>query len=105
MKEKDTIPAGKPPKLKLGDLIANWAVGRVVSFGLIYRWLGTDDARQTLVDAFDIKFFAVFKAVMLLSTMGAMVLCGVKLVGLWGQIKKWKIVEVEDSPPNPPKQT
>jgi len=99
---KDTHVTPTKQKVALGDMIANWAVGRFVGFYFVYRWLGTDEARVTLVEASNIKYFAVFKAVILLCAMGSAVLCGVKIISIAASLRKTiKIVDIDEDPTKP----
>jgi hypothetical protein len=94
MEEKTNIPK---PKAQFSDLLANWATARFASFYFVYRWLGTEDAKATLVDASNIQYFAILKAVILLCAMASALLCGKKLFDIGKNLKKTiKIVDLDD---------
>lgn len=92
------------PKAQFSDLVANWATARFASFYFVYRWLGTDDAKTTLIDASNVQYFAILKAVILLCAMASALLCGKKLFDIGKRLKKTiKIVDLEEEPPVTPK--
>ena len=100
MKEPNTTPL--KPKTKLADLIANWAVGRFVGFYFVYKWLGNDEAKATIVDASNIQYFAVFKAVILMCAMGCAILAGIKIIEVARRLQQTvRIVDIEDDTGKP----
>lgn len=53
----------------------------------VYYWLGTKDAKTTVVDAFGIEFFAVTRAVILLVAMSCMIVGGYRLIKILWRFK------------------
>lgn len=77
----------------LREAVVDLAIGAFFGFYGAYWWLSSEDAKQTLVDGFGIKFFAITKAVILLASIASGVLGGYRLFRiLWKYRGSFKFV-------------